>query len=506
MREPLLEVSIPDAIATLSGHYLSGDRAGPKLVILLQVYDDVGQQTNVAEVCARLAKDAGVRLMTVENAGQELAPEQGEVSVERLIKTKSISAGLSSVLNSGRVPVEAWGVDDMEKVSQSHACMSQLFSLVPARERSFGTIRQFLRQLQEILYPPPLARLRRTQLKLYAETGGLAEQAGLLRESAQSLGVPLGDYPALARFLDMQAREKQIDSKRAEVQKAEFLKRVMGRIHGWYKTAGKNRVNIDLKKVEALLEFWMEKTNQPAAEIARRIDLGGAEPVFRAMKEWYDNWILEFAGRQSGAGAHVFFEELMRFSLRAGVSYFDLLDFRQAIALQRDTAMVKSRITGEIADCTEAVAGKLNPAKAGRFREAEDEIDGIYRALALGVPPEEAERANLQTGALSALLAEAAGLARCDVPEPVSAAAQAMDPALEAASSFLTLSRERGERMVSRTLELMEQRKEDRAVLVTGGFHRRAITRALEDHPQVSWSVLIPSLGARAASAAPGVL
>ena len=47
--------------------------------------------------------------------------------------------------------------------------------------------------------------------------------------------------------------------------------------------------------------------------------------------------------------------------------------------------------------------------------------------------------------------------------------------------------------MADRTLELMRERGEDRAMLVVGGFHERAITRALEDARGVSWSVLAPS-------------
>lgn len=506
MIEPLLEVSIPDATASLSGRYMASDPTGPKLVIVLQVYNDATQQRNLAQVCALLAKDAGVRLMTVENADQELTPEPGEVNVERLIQTRSVSAGLLSLLNSPGARIEVWGADDMMKVSESQDCMEQLLRLAPAREAAFGSIREFLRELQEGVYPLPLAKLRRLQLKLYAEPGGLTEQAGWLREAAASFGVPLRDFPALSRFFDMQSSEKQINAKRAEAQKAEFIKRVMNRIHGWYAVGGKNRVNIDLKKVEALLEFWMEKTNQPAAEIAKRIDLGGAESVFLSMKEWYDNWLLELARRQSGSGAYVLFEELMRFCLRSGVTYFDLLDFRRSVAIQRDMAMVKSRLADEIADCTEAVARKLDPAQAGRFRALEDEIDGVYRALALGVPPEEAERADLRSETLSEMLAKAANIGRCPVPRRVEEAGQAVGPALEASAHFLRLSRERGERMVNRTLELMEQRKEDRAVLVTGGFHHWAITRTLEDHPQVSWSVITPCLGALPGRASPGVL
>jgi hypothetical protein len=45
--------------------------------------------------------------------------------------------------------------------------------------------------------------------------------------------------------------------------------------------------------------------------------------------------------------------------------------------------------------------------------------------------------------------------------------------------------------MARRTLELMRERGEDRALLVAGGFHERAITRAFEDARRVSWSVLM---------------
>ena len=48
--------------------------------------------------------------------------------------------------------------------------------------------------------------------------------------------------------------------------------------------------------------------------------------------------------------------------------------------------------------------------------------------------------------------------------------------------------------MVKRTLELIEQRSEDRAVLAIGGFHARAVTRVMDDYPQVSWAILMPQV------------
>ena len=74
-----------------------------------------------------------------------------------------------------------------------------------------------------------------------------------------------------------------------------------------------------------------------------------------------------------------------------------------------------------------------------------------------------------------------------------------LNQALEAAGRFLDYSRRRSRQMVERTMSLLEQRREDRALLVVGGFHSRAVTRALDDYPDVSWAVVMPAVDVKAA-------
>jgi hypothetical protein len=506
MREPLFDIAIPSPVASLSGHYAAEDGSGPKLAIVLQVYSDAGQQKNLAEVCRLLAKESGVRLVAVENAASEIRPQPDAVSVDTLLATSSISAGAMSLLNSGAAPIEVFGVDDMERIERSHADMAHLTGLAGMRESGFKAIRSWLEEIQPGFYAPPVAKLRRAGLKLYGQTASISEQAALIQESASALGVDLMEYPAVARFLEVGSKERQINARRAEQQKAEFVKRIGARLSSWYKSGGRNRIEIDLKKVEALLEYWMETTGQPAAEVEQKLRLGGAEPVFLSMKEWYKDWLLDSATRRADGGAHVFFEELMRFALRAGVPYFDLRDFRESIALQRDLEAIKAGLSDEIADCIRLLTEKSGSGKAARFREIEEALDVLHRALALGVRPEEAETADIRGGALRDLLVETVNLSGIPFPPAVFACIQPLDGGLEKAAEFLTLSRERSGHMVARTLALMAERREDRAILVVGGFHRRAITRALEDDRKVSWSVITPSVQLSAKTRSAGVI
>jgi hypothetical protein len=46
--------------------------------------------------------------------------------------------------------------------------------------------------------------------------------------------------------------------------------------------------------------------------------------------------------------------------------------------------------------------------------------------------------------------------------------------------------------MATNTIARMRSQGDDRAVLVAGGFHERAITRTLEEYRHMSWSVLTP--------------
>src|SRR5512143_2369740 len=258
MHEPLLDVAIPDASASPGKHYLGPDPSEPKIIILLQVYDNVRSQENIREICALLARQAGVGLIAVENADGPVTPDPALTTVASIVPVKEVSAGVLSLLNTGDVPVEVWGVDDMDAIQRSYKSMGTVQSLLGARDRVFAGLRPWLKAGQQRLYPKALARALAGELSMYAEKAPLAERSAALAEAAGDLGLELREFPALRRFIEIAAIEKTIDPAKSRKQMAEFIERLTRRLHGWFHLAGGNRVDLDLEKALPIMEYWIE--------------------------------------------------------------------------------------------------------------------------------------------------------------------------------------------------------------------------------------------------------
>ena len=494
MTAPLLGVSVPDVLGRQLEGYAAAAPGGSHLAVLLQAFDDVRAQTCIAGLCDLYA-GAGVRLVAVEAAEGPVQPSRGRTDIAQLIGSEQVSAGALSVLNGGRVTVDVWGVDDLTAVATSHQAMMRVSAARVAREAVFAQIRTMLLVAQKDRYTGALAELRRARLGVYGERASISHQALLVRDAARLSGLDLSGFPLVERFLTVSEKEKSVDAARAARQQEEFVRRVTGRVHGWYSVKGKNEIQIDLEKAAPVLAYWLEETGQTLEEFTGTLGRADREAAFLACKEWFDGW---FSVTAAQGASHAFYEALMRLALRLGIQYFDLRDFRESVALARDAETLKSGLDDEMMDVADAL---VNTDSGIALRDVEERLDVVYRMLSLAVPPRDAEARVAQITTLADIVAELASLpsARERVETPSAADVAALEPALESAREFLVLSRQRSEHMVARTLELIGDRREDRAILVVGGFHSRAVRRALEDYPDVSWSIIMPQVDVDAA-------
>lgn len=491
MTAPLLGLRIPDSL----GRPLEGyDAAGPgglHLAVLLQVFDDVKAQTCIAGLCSLYAS-AGVRLIAVEAADGPLAPSRGRTGISQLIGSEQVSAGVLSVLNAGAA-VDVIGVDDLSAITPSHHAMMVISGARPARDAVFTAVRAMLESAQRKAYGADVAELRRSRLSVYEARTPLARQAQVIRAAARSTGLDLAGYPLVERFLALSEKEGTVNAIRAAAQQEEFVKRVTARVHGWFTVKGGNQIEIDLAKATPVLAYWLEETGQTLEEFTGSLGRADREAAFLACKEWFDGWFTS----QAALGSHQFYESLMRLALRLEIPYFDLRDFRQSVAQSRDGDAIKSGLDDEMSDVADALVYASN---GGDLLDVEARMDVVYRMLSLAVPPKDAEARVAEVTTLADLVADLGALQSSQAAPPPSAAdVAALEPVLDEARNFLSFSRQRSDHMVAQTMELMRRRNEDRAVLVVGGFHSRAVRRALEDYPDVSWTVIMPQVDVDAA-------
>lgn len=488
-----LGVAIPDTVGRQTDGYEATGGSKASLVIVLQVYDDPVNQGAIAEICARYA-GAGLRLIGVESADRQLAPEPGHTDIARLLRTREVSAGILSLLNSARAGVDVHGVDDLSLIPPSHEAMGIISGARAARDAVFQAVRELLRTAQARHYRPEVAAARAARYEVYGARQPVTAQARLARAAATATGVSLSGFPLVARFLEMAEREQRVDLRRAARERQIFLGRVVERIGGWYRHAGGQRINIDLQKAAPLLEYWLEETGQSAAAFEAALTGPNPEAVFLACKQWYDTWL---GAQAADAAKPAFWESLMRFALRVGIPYFELRAFRELVANARDAERLTVGLDDELDDLMGVVADRQTGAAAD-LRDNEERLDILYRLLQLAVPPGHAAAQAARAGPLGEVINELARLAGTPVPQAVGEGCVALQAPVDAALAFLDCSRRRSAHMVERMLGLLEARHEDRGALVVGGFHAKAITTALEDHPDVSWAVIMPAVDVEA--------
>lgn len=494
MLEPLLNIVIPNDTAMQGRHHRAGD-AAETVLLLQQVFDNHCAQQNLAEVCRLCATQAGVRLVAVEGADDEVVPSNPPRSIRQLIDSASqVSAGVLHLQSTEPDLVDVWGVDDMELNFQSQQAMIRVMNNGPVRDSAFVSIRDLAQKAQARCYGPELASLRGGMLSVYQQRQPVSKQVAMLVKAADSYGVDLRAFPLVRRYDEIIVKERNIQSAQVQRQTVEFMTRLQRRLFDWFKPAGRNEMNVDLQRAKPIFEYWMERTGMTADELDRNAEQRGIEATVLECKQWLETSVIEEARREGVEGKgtpHVFYEEMMRLALRLGVDYFDLREFREMIAINRDMQAIKRGLVDEIAGASRAVVQSAGRAEATEFLEIEDRLDIFYRALRLEVPPGEAEAADIEPDKFHALLDKLRGLAGASGADSFDA--KKLDGPLEDAATFLRHSKKRSQHMANRTLELMRERGDDRAILVAGGFHERAITRAFEDSRGVSWSVLAPT-------------
>ena len=505
---PTLGITVPDHIAgVLQTH--AGSDTGLNVIIVGQTYDNIQAQQYLAEVCRRAGDQAGVRTLGVEGTDAPIpapaspstaAPARAADSLDLRgdIKTliaqgSQVSAGVLALQKTEPATFEVWGVDDMSRVRTSQGAMVRVMSNSATRDTAFRLIRVVLEQAQRKVYSPGLAALRSAAMPFAPERHSLSDRIAAIVREAGNLNVNLSAYPSIVEYDALRVWERKKNERRVAKQTAEFVRRVGRGVFGWFEHKGGNVININRRKLEPVLEYWWEKTGMTSAEYERLVAARGLEPALLELKRWLETWLAVQAKQASGEGTHTFYEELMRLALRLEIPYFDLGDFRESVARQRHVGAMRRNLSDEMNAAVRELCVKSQPPRGAELWELEERLDWLFRALALEVPANEAEVAEMSLHRLTAIVETLARIAGIAVDAQTRSGVQRLEDVLRAASEFLQLSWERGAVMARKTVERMEELGEDRALLVAGGFHMRAITHALQRTPDVSWSVVAPS-------------
>jgi hypothetical protein len=493
--EPALDVSLLDQTASLRHFHESAGLESKKIVALVQVYSSVSNQEGIADLCLSLIREAGVRLIAAEGGEGSIPSDPRFADLPTAMGTSEVSVGVLSAAARSEHTVEVVGVDDMEIVRRSRACWAHAERGAAARDRIFGHIRKLLVECQNRFYPPQLRKLRRRGLGMYVQGEfNLIESVKLLHELAGRREKFLVDFPRARRFHRILLGERERIDRAVLQEREEFVKRINEAALGWFKYTSEREVQVDWDKAAAAIEFWAMNMEYTQQDLERIVNAAGPASLVDNCIQWYRWWMLERAAELEPRQQYKLFEDLMRFALYAGIPFYDLRALRKYMAYLRDAdGLAHMGLLEEITEATRMLADGLGAEASALFR-TEEVFEELYAGLRLTLLPHHADPDGLSVEVMEDALA---GFARMvDLPrfmtEP-SYLADLKDP-LTGASGYVRHSAERSRLMAERTIEALGRRRQQRAILVTGGFHEPGIRWALEEVEDLTWSVVSPNI------------
>jgi hypothetical protein len=494
MTTSFLGMPLPTEIGREQEVVWSGDEADERIVILGQAFDRADAQENLAAACRHLIRWEGMGLIAVEGAAGQIPvdPAWRGLSARELMLRSEVSAGVVSLLASGDCGAEVVGVDVPALAPPSQGARARVLRHADLRDRVWGEIERLRAAARERCYPLPEVRA----LRAAPESLSPSERVELIRRAAAAGGVDLAGYPLLRHFDHLFLQEKTIDWKHAERERMLLVERLTGHLPA---ALDLRRNRVHRKRARPLLAHWMRALGMASDELEEHIARRGIAAVLAECDRWTLGWLVEGAqGSRSGRIRQTsFIQGMLDLARQCGISADDLADFRRYTAYLEEAEVGLlgglRELLQEIVEISRDLAESGGP-QAGRLRDLEDRIDFLAKALRVEMTPEDAELADLSPGAVPAVLEGLAALAGEELAPAWREAAEGLAPALRDARLFFDLSRRRGEAMARRTLELLRERGEDRALLVVGGFHTLAVRRALERERRVSWSMIFPNL------------
>ncbi len=492
-REPLFDVPVP---CRVWGHHDAGDPYGERLVYVQEAYDVLSGEQSILDACRLLVDQAGIRLLVVEGADRRVDPPPAGRSLAKQMAVGEQSAGVMALLAERPGSVEVWGVDELDLRRRSREFQTRLLASRPAVQRIADQLRDLLHAAQRRHYPPELARIRAALVLRSASSPPHTEVAKWMAGAATASGVHVDDYPSISRLHVAIRQEGAIDFAKVEDERLVFVERIVDKALGWFRMEGGGRVTVNLEQGLPLIVFWLEEIGLSQEEFGRQFE-ANPEQVLASCVEWYQSWLFRSVRKERGSGvpSSAFMDELMRFALRAEVPYFELVELRRYVSYLRLAEQIPvGSVDRELQACSFALMERAGSQSASQLFELEITMDVLVKALRVEVPAAEFKIADLEPEALGDLIGELAGLARTRVPRRLRRSVADIVPLLQLGKGFVECSRLRGEHMARRTIDLMVERGDDRAVLVAGGFHTLAITRTLELVTRCSWSVLMPTM------------
>ncbi|MBU9888272.1 MAG: glycogen/starch/alpha-glucan phosphorylase [Candidatus Omnitrophica bacterium] len=463
------QLDIPMAWGKVTDIVRQPTENSPLLIHIQEAHANYDAQRNIRDLLKHLAEHYGVRLVLLEGAGNQLNPDlfrffPDEPVLQQTANDKLMRAGLLTgaetfLIDEGNASkAEGWGVERADLYAKNREDFKQVYE---GRKLSAGFLEDFYLRWQKyasLFLSKPLREFLSKETAFEEDTLPLADWMNFLRTAAaRELNIDLenvreqADWPVLVRYFRLKAIDPKIDVQKVEAEKKAFFEQVQKIVTrssglGTRETKDSNKsrgtsLESLLAEVEAILEqakthdLPLYKTRFVFERLLDRLPEDFSFDTYPALRLYLQQIVL-----MSELQGDALQEEIKTLSGKLTEVLSETEKDRRFAAILRDFRLLKKLFRLELnrGEYRDILMRKITPGKILQELRAQD-------------PKAE------------------------DLPQDPSARFRKLEALYGTATRFYEGAIEREGAMMERVFARMQEQKQTKAVLITGGFHTEGL-------------------------------
>lgn len=456
--ELLTDIDIPADKGAVTARWTAGGKS-PLIVHIRDVHCNYSIQNNIADILEILVANYGIGMVAVEAASGDVDTSMFAVfpdsSAKENVCDKFMKNGVLtgaeklSICKSNELPFFIWGVENPDSYRANLKSFRTAYMFSRRLNSHLQSLRDTLDLLKQYIYPPQLYDFQKHATDYHQAVITFENWAVYLEEQALTAEVDLDIYPnAEHLFLSMHLEHNELDYGLLALERQKLM------------TVLKQNVPADTFK------------NLMRLELQFNLGTISANDYYNQLSKYIDEYGLCFPNLQ-------IFSKLAL--LKSSIDYTSLLT-----ELDQLEETVKNRLIDGYA--VQSKAGPRKFADICKSLESISETILVYERL-VGLTLSDAEflqyqsvRKSFSIDAITARISDIAGTYGLSLNRNITSSdfVSSFNRSLDLAEQFYEVANNRSEQMVSNLIDKMERNTLNKAVLVTGGFHSRAVENMLQ--------------------------
>lgn len=257
------DIFLPDNIGKISKSVCAENSS--KLVVHIQdIHCNPAIQKNVARILKSLVTQNHIRIVGIEGAGGTVDTSVFGIFPDRKIKdavcdnfiNKGVLTGAEklSICNYNELDFQIVGVEDSSLYIDNLMEFRTVFAKYQTNGHYFDKLHQLFALIKKEIYPEPLMDIDSNYSRYFAEEISFVERLNYLADQARRYNLKLNKYPNLLKFIEViNCEDTQIDYDKLVLESKSLINKLKGSVdEDKYKEVAKSEMEYQIGKISPL--------------------------------------------------------------------------------------------------------------------------------------------------------------------------------------------------------------------------------------------------------------